>query len=538
MAAPAVSPGLVEQAIFTWSKHNLGGGRGLGIGEVSPGLRTHVSWLGSLDLNSLRPFDETLDSEADGYKGWEELSAVGAFPAGKLTVVYRKIASAGFDGAGRNRFLVHLLIGRSGDFDLGSIADDDPHWLRAEQCPLNRLPKLRTLRVTELRSRAAAHDCSALDRDARTLLEQLIREPNGLTCAAGSSPPATRLLAAVPTALWGQIRLGWWVGREGPVARVGPIGATAATAKVTADRTSRAGLDDCAFHSRVDEVWAGIPAAERSWPAFARVFGATDLRAGGSRSQASLKKEEMEHEAVADSRRRASAAIAAAIGASHWDGWRTLADWEAQRALAALERVPSPPDGWLSVFSGWELRALFAGIESNPGFARALRFLEHADAPTETLLARWRETGLAALGLAVLGRDVDPEPAGTWAVPKHVDPVELGKLVGYLRRSERGLDRLALLLTGGFAWSTEGRRSIISALLAVGATPREVFGIVLERAELPPRSQLDFIRENADLAGEWLGVPEKWLEAFRLGFAPRRRFPFPFLRHPSRVFDQ
>ena len=532
MGAPKVSPGLVEQAVFTWSKHNLGGGRGLGVGEVSAGLRSHVAWLGSLDLNSLRPFDDSLGSETDGYEGWEEMAAVGSFPAAGLTVVYRTIASAGLDGAGRNRFLVHLLVGRAGELDLGRVGDDDPHWLRAEQCPLNELPKLATLELNELIPRVVSHECAGFDDDVQKLLRRLISTPDGLTSkeAPGSSQLTAKLLAAIPTELWGQIRLGWSVGSEGPVAKLGSLGAGEVD---TAERSGVAGvgLDECAFHSRVDRIWAEIPAGERSWPVFTRVISSNGSPVGKPKIATEVWK--TRSEPLAASRQRAALAIAEAIGVERWDVSGTLHDWGAQQALGALERTDRPTEGWLSVLDEKELQALFSGIESNAGFARALRFLKQPETPPELLIARWRETSLAVLGLAALGSGVDRISVGAWAVPRRPNDTELAKLVGYLRRSERGLDQLASLLNGGFASTAEGRGRIVRALLAAGATPRELFGSVLERAELPARVQLEFIRENVDLAAEWLGVPERWRETFRLGFISRRWFPLPFFRSQS-----
>ncbi len=520
-----VASGRIEQAIYSWSKHNLSGSGGQGFTEVSPGLRDEVPWLEGLDLRRLRPFDEALVAQADGYEGWKRLVTIGAMSAGELTVVYRKIASAGSDRAKRNRFVSHLLVGNAAEFDLSSIARDDPHWLGAEEIPLDKPPKLSSLKIDDLTPRGAGHDCAVCDAVAREFLQRLISEPDGLH-AAKSFPvaePASVLLTAVPTALWPFIDLTWWVGSEGPVFVAGAAGRPDAGAASTVARAGRAGLSDCAFHARVDQLWDGLAPSERSWEGFVTAFAATRAaRPKGAAPTPGSPREEL------------MATIAAAIGVTHWDGSGDMSDSQVLRVLGAVEKLPAASRDLVGQLSADELRAVLGGIESNGGFSRAIRFFEKTGVAGGTLETAWRETGIAVLGLALLSRDSSLDPVGSWAVPARVDARELEKLVRYLLRNEPGLDRIARLLNAGFAASPRARKDIVAALTAAGATPQRIFAQVLPRAELAAPTLADFVRENIEIFAAWRGLSEPYVDALRIGLTtPRRRFGFgllPFLR--------
>lgn len=532
-----IAPGEVEQAIFTWSKHNLGSGRGQGIGEVSAGLRKHVGWLGSLDLNFLRPFSAGFGGAGDAYEGWERLVALGSLPAGNLNVVFRTIASAGLDGAGRNRFLVHLMVGRAEEFDLGSIALDDPHWLKAEDCPLDQLPRLKVLKTADLSLRRVDHNCGEVDREARELLERLIREPDGIDHQATSAASMTRaLLTALPVALWGRLRLGWSVGREALVANIGLIDEIE-NGGDRRGKATEAGLGGCDFHRRIEEIWTELPSHERSWSAFARAFervhdlGTTPSAASGKVQKA------VPFNRAAEPGEEALATIASALGESRWDENRVLDDAEAIHVVPRLEALTPPPGGWFSFFTAGELQALFSGVESNVGFSLTLRFFEKTGIATEALVRCWRETSLAALGFGAVSRLRAEEADTFWLVPRKIDDDELAKLMRHLRRVEEGSECLRLLLHTGFAANGEGRRALVASLLEADASPREIFGSLIPRAELPPRLEADFMQENVDLVIEWLNVPARSAEAFRLGFEPRKWFSLSSIFRPTRILE-
>jgi len=533
MKPAVVSSGLVEQAIFTWSTSNLGSGSGQGIGEVSPGLSEHVPWLDSLDLDLLRPFSGEFAGGDDGYEGWEKLVAVGSLPVGELTVVFRSLASAGRDASGRNRFLVHLLVGRGDELDMGSVAVDDARWLTAEQCPLDRLPRLSTLKVSDLTPHRANHDCSKLDDEARELLKSLLESPAGAVRLQPSEASfTTTLLAAIPTALWGRLRVGWSVGTEAPVVSVGPIAEGNATVPLQ-PKVRLAGLESCALHREVDQIWDEIPAAERVWSSFARAYA---VKLGYRRSPSLEEKHQVAANTSGSLRGRALAEIASAIGAAAWDERRRLSEGEALRVLGCLESQAMDPRNLCDRLTLEELRALFGGIETNAGFSRCCRFFEIAAVDGDWLVRGWRETSLAVFGFGALKLVSEPNDRGAWAVPRRLDEIELEKLVGHLRRLDGGVDHLATLLSAGFASSAEGRRAVIDALEAAGAPAQEIFEIVLPRAALSPRMEAEFMRENLDLVIEWLGVPARSAEAFKFGFG-RRWFSLASLWPPAKMFE-
>jgi hypothetical protein len=527
--APQPPRGTVEQAIFTWSLHKLGGGQGAGIADTSPGLRNHLPWLNSLDLNGLRPFDPTLCDEGHGYDGWRRLEANGALPVGDLTVVYRKIASAGDDGAGRNRFVVHLLVGRGDELHLGALTEDDPHWLRAEQCRLGDLPKLHTLSVADLRTYRAEHQCSTVDADAQALLVDFLCDPTRVKQIEPADIPAltTRLLVAFPAALWSQLRLGFWIGTHGPIARVG-IGDSSSTGP---PNLNVAGLDQCPFHARVEEYWARLSPDQTTFEAFAESFASTVMPAQPV-PPVRIAAAKLDGIAKQDRIR----AIRVAISDPAWDGRRALNNLQAMRALAALERMAAPTGGWLGLLDDDEIAAIFGGLESGPGFSRAVLFFRNTATPMRDIAAGWRRTSLAAMAVGALSIAPSGGPEGSIGIPARLDANELQKLVRHLRRHEDGIEQLADLVRE-LAWSSQGRAGIVEALRGAGAGPAEIFGVVLTRAKLSPELQLEFIREDVESAVAWLEVPEDYREALRLILTERPRFSFQVLRHSVRVFD-
>jgi hypothetical protein len=522
--APLLSPGTVEQAIFTWSHHRLEGGEGVGIADASPGLRNHIPWLNSLDLKGLRPFDPALCDEAHGYEGWRRLEANGALPVGNLTVAFRKIASAGDDGAFRNRFVVHLLVGRGEDLDLGTLAEDDPHWLRAEQCPLDEPPKLPTLSVEDLLPFRTDHDCATFDSVARQLLVDLLSEPGrSKTVEPVDVPALTKcLLVALPTALWSRVELGFWVGSQGPIGRIALHDHDGAGRR----EPTAPGLGGCALHARSEAIWAGLPPGRGTVAAFAASFGTTSVRCGGPVTF------DFDGSARSDRVR----AIASEIEDPAWDGTEPLDDLRAMRALTALERLPISAKGWLKVLDDDEIAAIFSGFDSSPGFSRVVQFFRDTSTPVEDIAASWRRTSLAAMGVGALALASGAEADGSIGVPDRLDLDELEKLVRFLRRHKDGIERLAILVRE-FAPDADARADIVAALQGVGAGTAEIFDGVLARAQLPPATQLEFMRDNLHLTVAWLGVSEDYREALELVLAERPRFSVQLGHRSIRVFD-
>lgn len=499
---------MVEQAIYTWSKVTLSGRKGQGFGAVSPGLMDSVTWLESQDLHRFQPLDRFLTSESAAYPGWREQVTLGCFAVGDLSFLYRKIPHAGRDGARRNRFVVHLLIGRREDLNLSTVAHDDPHWLTADQCPLNMLPGLSALALDEFRP-VGPHDCSTDDDPARALLRELV--DGGGTMRREFAPPApsqrlvSRVLTAVPAALWPSVELDWAVGAKGPVVSMRVIDGAVAMGVASDPRTLA-----CPLHAEVEEIWQRVGSGRRSWGGFADA-----VRASQAPQRAEEKRPSTDAQPT-NPRAQVAASIAKTLVASTWDSHRRLDDREAMLALRAMERLPVPPDGWLAVLSGAELRAIFGGIESSAAFARATRFFEAAETPVSDLAAAWHNTGIAAVGAALLSRDTRTL-GPRWAVPRQLNQREIEKLVRHLRTSHHGLAKISLLIRGGFADDQGGRHAIVRAMRAAGATPREIYGRVLVDAQLASPQLLSFVREDINGVSEWLGLPEPYQRALRDG---------------------
>jgi hypothetical protein len=530
--APAIPAGTVEQAIFTWSKVNLDGHKGQGFGAVSAGLTDSLGWLQAIDSSHWKLADESLSHGAERYEGWTQFVATGAFQAEGVSFVYRKIASVGVDGHQRNRSLIHMLVGRPGELDLAAVSDDDVHWLGAEDCPLDELPDLGNLHITQLTPRSMPHDCAVRDPAAEVLREGLMAATT--TLVIGLDEPIilpaeaiTALLIAVPTALWPNIELDWYVGPLGPIAKIGLPDRLSPRAD---DRTPVSGLVGCELHRLADELWNEMIAHQRTWRSFAyalraqaaaAVADATPNASDDTASPLLPPRSAASHQpASAESGRTV---IAGAIGEAHWSHERALSDLEAGRALDSLLTLRAPIRGWLKTFSAPEWNAILSGIDSPRSFNRTISFFNDTDATTADLANAWRDHGVAALGLALLGRWPGEELGEGWAVPKRVDTRNLRRLAHHLVKTEHGLKQLALLFHGGFAADQNMRRRLVKVLDEAKLQSRTLYGKVLVDADLPPEVLLDMMRDDVDGFARWLKVPGVYKEALRLGLTRRRR---------------
>jgi hypothetical protein len=514
MPIPEIASGTVEQALHTWSKRPLSGGRGQGFTAVSEGLRHEIGWLAALDLSGITEFEPGV-GESEGFPDWQEMLSIGTLSAGTLRIVYRKIASAGSDAVERNRSAIHMLFGRSVDLDFASVGDDDPHWLAADDCPLDRPPRLEPIAAGDLRARQAQHDCEILDPYGRELLEQLVRPPYVLRAefAANTAEPANFvicLLAAVPTQLWDSIGLDWRIGRRGPIVQVAMTDSE--PSPLSLDRAEKAGLSACELHRNVDLVLSRLPISQRGWNTFSvivreaprgsRVVDDLDPSRGKARDQ----------KIVGPVRAQLNATIGAAIGDPAWDGRRQLTGTEAARALKGAGELVGP--GWLQELSPRECEALLGEIEAD-ALGRVSRSFGAADVSTEELKSAWHQTGLAVIAAALLQRVHHKELEKWHAVPKRTNQPELEKLVKHLARSEVGLDHLVILLRHGFL--EEGRSSMIAALVAVDPNPRFLFETVLEREEIEPGLLVPVLRQELDRFARWKGLGPVLEEALKLG---------------------
>ncbi len=526
MPAPEIEPGVIEQAIYAWSKSDVNGRRGQGFAAISPGLQNSVDWLNVLDLDCFQPLDGSLQgSEAQAYTGWKEQITVGSFQAKKLNLVYRKMPSAGHDDRTRNRFVIHVMIGRRDEFGLGAVSDDDPHWFGPEHCALDNLPELSSLSLSALTPLKREHDCKLVDRQACEILERWSlangRLKEDWPLSTPTSALTTSLLTLVPTPLWNGIELDWRIGPKGPIAYAAISPGPSATSEPIQSMNAT-GIGECPLHKESDRTWRGLPAQTRSWQAFVDAFNTPARRSTADTTSSTT------HLPKAQSpRAELFANIGKDIGLPGWHGSPALDDSKADLALRAAARLSKPPGGWLASFSPDDLRAIFSGVESNPTFRRATEFL-HAAAPSiGSMTDAWRGTGLAVLGVALLEHPgIRRNPAQQWAVPKSINQQQLERLVQYLGRNEPGIERISLLLKNGFSSSPKGRQSIIRALLGADMTPRYIFVEILPRAELSPAELFEFMRENLGAISRWLQLPQPYEEALRHGFEPRRWLPF------------
>lgn len=530
MPPPTIPAGTAEQAIFTWSKVNLDGRKGQGFGAVSAGLKDSLGWLQTLDSSHWKIVDESLSGGSERYEDWTQLVATGAFQAEGVSLVYRKIASAGVDGHQRNRSLVHILVGRPDDLDLAVISDDDVHWLGTEDCPLDGLPDLPRLSISDFTPRSMEHVCAERDAAADALRESLIAAAT--TVVVGQSEPIgqpaeviTALLIGVPTALWPNIELDWYVGPHGPIAR---IGLPDRPSPRSVDRLGVTGLFGCELHRVADELWNEMITHQRTWKGFVRKL----------RAQAAAVDSKLSDLGVTESVRRpppptalqrpgsseaGRAAIAEVIGVQRWSDERALTDLEAGRALDALAGLDAPVGGWLKAFTAAEWSAVLGAIDAPRSLSRAISFFNDTEATTAELAEAWRDVGVAALGLALLSHSPGAELRDGWAVPKRIDTTNLRRLARQLVKTKIGLKQLALLFHGGFAADQKQRRRLFDALSDVGLQSRTLYERVLIDAELPPDVLLDMMRDDIDGVARWLKLPVVYKEALRLGLTRRRR---------------
>lgn len=534
MRSPEIAPGQVEQALYTWSSSNLSGEKGQGFTAASPALRERIEWLTALDLSAIAEFEPGV-TESKGFSGWRKMTSVGVFDADPYRVVYRKIASVGKDGFDRNRSAIHLLIARAEDLDFASISDDDPYWLGAKDCPLDRPPQLEALDLACLRPRQAAHECAEFDATALELLRGLTPPPYVFEAELGAAPEAlgrfaNALLTAVPTQLWSAITLDCRVGSRGPIARVEV--ADTAVGPTAVGRAVQVGLGSCELHRMADRTFDSLPPSMRTWTSFAAVASGVPAPVDPHQLAPERKRQDQRPAALGGA---PAAIVGAATATGDWDRERPLDEAEASRALRDLGEQADP--GWLCSFSASESAALMGGIGAKT-VGRSARSLDAPNVSTTDLIWSWQETGLAVAGAALLARiqkesaDQDAEPRNWQAVPKRVDADELVKLVTHLAATEKGLNQLAIFLAGGFLESERPRQAIIAAIIAVDPRPRFLFETVLDREQLDPHLLVPVLREELERFAEWKNLGPGLTEALRLGLREHRN---PFERLISQL---
>jgi hypothetical protein len=503
---PKIQVGEVEQAVHAWTKVGVKG-KGQGFAGQSPGLRNSIGWLSSLDSACLRVFENGIDA-SEAYPGWESLVAVGAITSGDTRVIYRKTAKVGYDASNRPQPMVHMLVGRAEEFDLAAISALDSHWLTEESYSPDRIPRLETLSLSSFEPLVAGHDCEDDDADVRGILEELLSPAHTVRRELEADPAAptrfiNKLLAAVPTGLWGSIELAWTVGQNGPVATAKAT--TYSAAPAVDGRAGRAGLASCALHAQIDELLSGLGDGRRSWLGFSEAFRRGT--SGGGAHRQSLPS--------MTGKGGSSAMSARADWLNHRE---PIGDLEAQRTMIAIADQPTPEGGWTGDLSGDDLRALLGQLEVG-SIPQALIFLDEKRAPTKGLAVAWRETGLAPLGIALIVRR--PEHGTkwkTWELPKHLPLGEARKLAGHLSKTDHGLDDLVWMLREGILEDDHMRRTMVAALEGVDPRPEFLFKTVLLRSGIIRPSQLlQVIDDDVDRLATWLDLDDRYRDALRLG---------------------
>lgn len=536
MRAPSIASGTIEQATYTWTKQTIAGQQGEGFEVVSPGLRASIPWLQSLDTAPFRIMDVPRH-ESEAYPEWKAFTAVCSGSRGELSLVYRKIASAGTDAATRTRSLVHLLVGRLEDLDLSVVAEDDPRWLTAEASPPGRPPQLEAFDVAELSPRSGEHTCDVSDEHAAELLERLATSPGGVRVDSRQANPrelSTALLVAIPSALWPALSVAWFVGPDGPVADIDVGSATVAETLPT--RAARPAISECALHLEVERVWAALPADQRRWPDFARAW---EHRNGGPPAAPTrvLSSPARELGSLGAAGAQPVAAIVAqALGRDTWDPTVPIAESELGSVLASVEQAAK--DGLKApLLTDDDWQGLLSDITSRASARRVARFAETLAIPSAEIEQSWRATGLMALGYALVHRAPDPALSKRWALPTALEPIVLQQLVAALRE-DRGADLLlARLVGGGMGLTQAARRAILDAFDVAGIPPQVVYEVILVKAELPPPILLSLLREHLDSFSAWLKLPDPYRVALERALRKKRGFnPLaPLLRNDREI---
>jgi hypothetical protein len=510
-ATPDLAPGVVEQAIYTWSTVNLGGVKGVGFGAVSPGLRSDDRWLRWLEAwpsRKFEPFSANV-SPRDAFSGWRGAITHGAFAFLDWNVVFRKIPYAGEDGSGRDRFVVHALFGRREDLDLSRVASDAAIWRDAEQFPLDRLPRLETVSVSDLEPRSLEHADDVEDPQAKTLLT-LLREGNGRTVLGGV--PASEVDAAlraahiaVPTTLWPDLEVVCYVGRDGIDVEIavdqGRVGVSS--------RSAKSALAGCRFHREVDAKWN----RSSSW----RDFLAAPAKFVAARSPDDL-------EAAADLATSAAAVrvkpreafrqhVAARLGTPNWR-FDTPVE---ESALPELLMYPADALGsWIEGASKEDLRVVLAAARE-PELMRGIgEHIARSSLETRAIVKAWQSSGVAVLAIASLRRP-SSQHLEPWAAPDGDADERADDLDALARVLVRLPEQCIVFFSAGIVHDRAWRRAMIEALLRAGARRGYVFDDLLAGAGASDRDYCEVALDHLDDFSDWLRLPDTYRAAFREG---------------------
>lgn len=498
MITPQIKPGTVEQFVYTWSSRNLDGREGFGFGRVSPGLAGAQKWLSSLDVTgfAIAPpehaeadLDRTDDpgqpdpaggSATSGEnRGSAVLREAGRIRMGTLAVVFRKVSPAGEDAFNRPRHLVHGFLGTADDLtaDLAQRMTDAT-WLTADQCPLDALPALTSLLVTDLDQGTPKAGASSEDR--ALVLAALARDQRVVHDADGA------LLASVLDALGPRLS---------PYLDVVPFLDRQRAVVTLTFNTAPPGpcrADSATF--RPDEALGRLQEHVFGLPVLA---GSPETQARGvdpvSRDQL---------EAILDKAGLRQPVRAVSIPESG-----------SVDVVIACESTQVSPTLFLGLDED-DLRGVLANATSYASLSRYAHYLATAD-PSD-LTRVWSHTSLAVIGFALLTHPSKPD----LHYPVRGVGGQLQALVGGLLRGD---DRTRLVAAVLNAAASRDRRALQSLTAAFAEHTPFLFDEVVPASELDDDQKLLLMRALPD---DWLrsqAINNHYVGALRLSLGPARR---------------
>jgi hypothetical protein len=498
MPPPAPSRGVVEQVLYTWSSRNIGSGKGVGFGAVSIGLRQYSEWLRTWPTARFEPAAPGV-SAREAFTGWREAITHGAFAVGDWNVVYRKMPHVGQDGAGRDRFVVHALVGHPDDVSLAAVASDSSIWLQPMDCALDDLPRLQARTPAELERRRLEHDDDVEDSLAGELLRALQENGGRLQVSALDSTDAERTIRlahiALPASAWPHLEVTSMLDRDGVTMTL--VLVTSRPLSATANGNA---LASCEFHRRVETSWTG----SGGWESLLRLPPTLVAPEGGSAAVREMQPTTY----LGELGRRAA-------GIREWHFNSPLDDAAAAKLVAEPEAVSSIAE-WFDSASQRELRAVFGGAEAPRVVVELGRVLARGDIDTTGLVNAWRSATIAPAAIAALMRRDEAQfpVSAVPAVKADEAHTDIRVLASYLAHSPR---ESVTFFAAGIIADRMWRRVFIESLLEAGARPGFVFDELLEGAGADERIYCEVALDHLDAFAEWLRLPDRYRDAFRVG---------------------
>ncbi len=457
------------------------------------------------------------------FPAWRETITFGCFAVDDCNVVYKCMPDGGLDAVGRDRYVVHLLMGHRDDLDLAAAGPDCDVWLSASECTVDALPSLAAVPASRLRARQFSHDEQCDHALALDLVEQF--RSNEAALPVRDLPGAdfdhfvSHLHVVVPTSLWPDVELVTDFTADGLTGCVSVHPRNATGPKPRA-RAAAAGLAGCAFHEHIDELWSSTQ--RTSWTEF--VDGLTQpMVLSRPGSHASLTGPAEAPSASASAHRETvtagvagmRAVVREAIGSTSWDYDRSLDDRGLQRVCGILGQNYDLFARWCREASGSELRMLLGEVDDRRTFV-GVRSLAAAT-PSIELQNGWRRSAAAPLAWVLVGRGPNPLD-DQWAVPSlaadaHGDDAR--RLAKQLIAGDDGHEQCVTLFRRGLIRDGPWRKAMIDGLLDADANRDNVFRRLMVDAGADETILCDVALDHLDAFAAWLNMPPEYREAFR-----------------------